>query len=826
MRILTIFSIGLLVLGGIACNAQKNESCIETESQINSIIEQMTLEEKFNMIGGHKSFYIRPLKRLGIPSIRMADGPCGVKNYGASTSYPSPICLAASWDTIVASNVGMATAKEAKAKDVQIMLTPGMNLYRAAMCGRNFEYLGEDPYLSGQLASAYIQGMQEQGIIATAKHYVANNQEFDRNHTSSDMDERTLHELYLPAFKTCVEKAQVGIVMSSYNLINGVHASQNHYLINEILKKDWNFDGIVMSDWVSVYDGIEAAKAGLDIEMPAGKHMHPDTLALAINKGELREEIIDDKIRRILGIYYRFNLMDSISQKTNINKEALAKTALEAARGGIVLLKNENNILPIDSEKIKTIAVLGPNAAEAVTGGGGSSFVTPYQKVSILESIKKLSGDNIQIKYSEGPFPRFLDQFYENTKFQNEGLKGEYFKGVTLEGEPVAIRQDQSINYEWTKDNLPEGISKNQFSVRWTGKFRPQTSGDFYFAVSADDGFRLIVNNDTILNEWTNNSEIPRSTILKLKAGEIYDVKLEYYQTWGTAAIKFGIGPFEKNHLQESIEFAQESDMAIVCMGFDKSIEREGIDRPYSLPQKQVDFIKSIAAVNKNTVVILNAGGNADISNWIENVGGLLHAWYPGEKGSEAISEIILGKVNPSGKLPFSIEKKWEDAATYNSYYDEDKDKRVTYSEGIFLGYRHFDTHNVEPLFPFGFGMSYTTFSYDKLKVDSKHFEEDDNVFVSVKITNTGDFRGKEVIQLYVSDIESSLPRPAKELKAFAKVDLAPGETKTVKMKLNKESFSFYDPQKHNWVAESGKFEIMVGSSSKDIRKRTFITLD
>ena len=404
----TIFFLSLISLWGCSPRQQGKLSEQQVEAKIDNIIGQMTLDEKIDMIGGYKGFDIKPLARLGLPDVRMADGPCGVRNYGRSTAYPSPVNTAASWDTLMSSRIGDAIAREAKAKNVQIMLAPGMCIYRAPMCGRNFEYLGEDPFLAGQIASAYIKGMQAEGVMATAKHYAANNQEFDRNHVSSDMDERTLHEIYLPAFKACVEQGNVACFMTSYNLVNGTYSSHSDYLVNQILKHDWGFKGIAMSDWGAVHNGVAAAKAGLDLEMPSGEHMCKDTLLPLIKNGSVPEEVINDKIRRMLRMYYRFNLMDtaSLHRKYDIDKAALAGVALDAARGGIVLLKNANNTLPLDLQKVKSIAVLGPNAETAITGGGGSSLVLPYQSVSVLEAIKKMAGDKVNVSYTISPFHR------------------------------------------------------------------------------------------------------------------------------------------------------------------------------------------------------------------------------------------------------------------------------------------------------------------------------------------------------------------------------------------------------------------------------------
>lgn len=398
---------------------------------VEQLISQMTLDEKLDFIGGYQEFNIRAVEHLGIPEIRFADGPVGVRNYGASTAYPASITLAASFDKNLAQQVGKAIAMEARSKNVHVMLAPGMNIYRFPLCGRNFEYLGEDPYLAGQIAAAYIQGMQGEGVVATAKHFAANNQEFNRHHVSSDVDERTLHEIYLPAFKIAVQEGKVGAVMTSYNLVNGVHASQSNYLISQVLKNDWKFDGFVMSDWVSTYDGVACANAGLDLEMPSGKYMNPDTLKIALESGKLIEQTIDDKIRRILKSYKRFGFFEhpNISQDYAIDSSWVRQTAIDESRGGMVLLKNDN-ILPLQKENLQTIAIIGPNGEPAVTGAGGSSGVSPLHPLSLVDAVKKVAGSTVKVTYSKGIYsgvslPKgIFDSILFNTQVNEDLTKG------------------------------------------------------------------------------------------------------------------------------------------------------------------------------------------------------------------------------------------------------------------------------------------------------------------------------------------------------------------------------------------------------------------
>lgn len=809
------------------CKSDKNGT-----ERVEKIISRMTLQEKVEFIGGYQSFNIRPFEKYGIPEIRMADGPVGVRNFGSSTAYPASIALAASWDRELAQKIGQSIAMEAKAKNVHIMLGPAMNIYRAPYCGRNFEYLGEDPYLAGEIASSYVIGMQNEGVVATAKHYAANNQEFDRNHVSSDMDERTLREIYLPAFEACVKKGKVGAVMTSYNLINGIHASQNDHLNNEILKGEWGFDGVVMSDWTSTYDGVACAAGGLDLEMPSGKYMHPDTLIPAINAGKLKEEIIDEKVRRILMLYERFGYFENpdISKNYKLDKDLVRKNALDAARGGITLLKNDNNILPIELNKPLKVAVVGVNADPAVTGGGGSSLVVPEVSLSLKQAIEKIAGKNIKVEYAkglyvEGKLPKdyFKSQqfFTYNGNEKVDGINAVFYKGNKLEGDPILEKIYSRLDFSFDDSTITE-LPTDDFSARFNCYLKVPKSGNYRFALAGDDGYRLFIDGKKILEHWLNQPETVRSIEMVLDKDKEYKIAVEYYEAGGGASIRLGYNEsFTKTDygtvmLTEALKLAKNSDIVIISAGFNNELESEGIDRTFEMPYKQDEFIQKIAEANKNCVVVLNAGGNVKM-DWLPKVAGLIHAWYPGQEGNLAVAEILFGITNPSGKLPVSFEKKWEDNATANSYFDDDKDKKVTYSESVFLGYRHFDNSGIEPLFPFGFGLSYTKFEYSDLKLSKDKISQDVPLTLTFKIKNIGDFEGAEVAQVYVHDHESVLTRPVKELKGFSKVFLKKGEQQEVSIQLEPEAFRYFNIDRGGWITEAGKFTVQIGSSSKEL---------
>lgn len=810
--------------------AQTSSAPADVEKRVDSILARMTLDEKIDLIGGTDDFYIRPVPRLGLPALRMSDGPLGVHNYGPTTAYAAPISLAASWDTDLARRVGVAMGNDARARGVNFILAPGMNIYRAPMCGRNFEYLGEDPYLASRMAVSLIEGMQGRGVIATAKHYIGNNQEFDRMEVSSDIDERTLREIYLPAFEASVREAHVGAIMDAYNLVNGTHLTQHDYLNNQVLKKEWGFDGIVMSDWGATHDGVAAANGGLDLEMPAGDFMNRTTLIPAIQEGKVSLATIDDKVRRILrkAIQFGFYDRDQRDRSLPAYSQEGREVALEAARDGMVLLKNQGGILPLDKKKIKTIAVIGPNAYPAVIGGGGSSLVKPFNAISALEGIGNYAGKDVRVLYAIETFP--LAELFANSEFVTApggeaGLKGEYFDNQDLQGPPTLVRTDRHIDFHFGDGSFAPNHPTDHFSIRWTGDFVPKKTGDYKFYTNSDDGVRLYLNDQRVIDDWQRHSETVNSYTAHLEAGKPYHIVLEYFEAVGGATVGFGVMDVENVLGSETKAVAKMADIVVLCLGFDPNSEGEGFDRTFRLPAGQESLIRKILEVNKNVVVVLNGGGNVDMNAWLNHVPALLHAWYPGQEGGTALAQILFGEYSPSGKLPASFERQWEDNATFNSYYPANGEKKVAYKEGVFVGYRHFDKDGVKPLFPFGFGLSYTTFQYSNLKIAKTNSNGRGEVTVSFSVKNTGKRRGAEVAQLYVGDSHASVPRPVKELKGFAKVDLNPGESKTVTLKLDKRSFAYYDVAGKQWKVEPAKFAVMIGSSSQKMELKSDVEL-
>jgi beta-glucosidase len=810
--------------------AQATPSKTDVEKRVDSMLSKMTVDEKVEILGGINDFYTRPIPRLGIPALKMSDGPMGVHDYGLTTAYPAGIALAASWDVDLTQRFGVAMGKDARARGVHFILAPGMNIYRAPMNGRNFEYFGEDPFLASRMAVAVIKGIQSQRVIATAKHFAGNNSEFARMTLSSDIDERTLREIYLPAFEASVKEANAGAVMDAYNLVNGAYTTANNHLNNEILKKEWGFDGILMSDWGATHNGVAAANGGLDLEMPSPTFMNRDTLLPALKDGKISAATLDDKVRRILRKAIEFGFLDQPQTDTDIPSYSQEgrQVALEAARGSMVLLKNSGNLLPLDASKVKTIAVIGPDAYPAVISGGGSAETKPFNAVSYLEGISNHLGTRAKVLHAVDVPP--LDEVFDNSEFVTApdgetGLKGEYFSNEDLKGAPALVRTDKHVHFDWGEGSFAPDQPIDHFSVRWTGYFVPEKSGDYKFFTSADDGVRLYIGDETAINDWQPHSQTLDTATRHLEAGLAYKIRLEYFESVGSAIVGFGVTRAEAFIGRETKALAAKADAVIICVGFDPKTEGEGFDRTFQLPGGQDELIRQISAVNKNVIVVLTAGGNVDMTRWIENVPAILHAWYPGQEGGTALAQILFGDCSPSGKLPASFERRWEDNPTFHNYYPEKDEKRVQYSEGIFVGYRHFDRSEPKPLFAFGYGLSYTTFGYSNLSVTLQTGSPGGPVMVSFDVRNTGQRAGAEVAELYVGDAHASVPRPVKELKGFAKITLKPGETKPITLTLDRRAFSFYDVKKHDWSAELGEFTISVGGSSDNIQLRGKFTL-
>lgn len=702
-----------LVVFVAQARAQDNTSEKGVYAKINALISKMTLEEKVNMIHASSSFTSGGVPRLGIPELVTSDGPHGVRLehgrgydpiksvYDSSTYLPTGICLASTWNPNLGFEFGKVLGSEANFRGKDVILGPGINIIRTPLNGRNFEYQSEDPYLVSKMVVGYIKGVQSQGVSACVKHYLANNQETNREQVNVNMSERALREIYLPGFKAAVQEGGVNTLMASYNKFRGQWASENYYLLNKILKKEFGFKGLVMSDWNAVHNTMEAVWNGLDLEMGTDISMLPnpnynkffmgDTVIKLVRTGKVPEYIIDEKVRRILYVMFKTNMIDSKRVKGEYNTKEHQQTALKIAEEGIVLLKNEHNILPL-SPSVKSIAVIGANADRKHAMGGGSSQVKAFYEITPLQGLKNIAANKINITYSQG--------------------------------------------YRIQKGGTPDSSLIQQ---------------------AADAASKADV--AVIIGGWTHDFT---------------------YAKWG-----------------------------------DDAYDAESIDKPsMQMPYGQDELIKAVLKANPKTVVVLIGGGPVDMSQWVNDVPGIIQGWYPGMEGGNALAKIIFGQVNPSGKLPMSFPKKLQDSPAYKlGAYPGDEKKNEYYFDDIYVGYRYYDTYQVEPQFPFGFGLSYTTFSYSGLKVSASNKK----ATVTFTIKNTGKVAGADVAQVYVHQQRPALPRPQKELKAFQKVFLQPGESKTITLTLDENAFQYFNDNLNRWVLEPGVFKILVGDSSKDI---------
>lgn len=814
------------------------------EERVNQMLSKLTLEQKIRLIGGEDALFIKAEPAVGFTRIKMSDGPVGVRGWGPVTGFTAGIGLAATWDPELADRVGRGLGRDARQRGVNILLGPGVNIYRAPMAGRNFEYFGEDPFLASRITVGYIKGVQSQDVMATVKHFAANNEEYDRHNVSSDMDERTLREIYLPAFEAAVKEAGVGAVMDSYNLINGVHATENNHLNNEILKKEWGFSGIVMSDWGSTYDGVASANGGLDLEMPDAGFMNAKTLLPAVKAGKVSESVIDDKVRRIFRTAIRFDFVNTDKQDLTIPAYSHENrtVALDEARESIVMLKNERSTLPLDLKKIKTIAVLGPDAWPAVIGGGGSSQVTPYQTSSLMTGLSDAYLGKVKVLYARG-VPSMEDMlsksdFHLPAKVADARLAAaeghnvmvESFDNTDFNGNPVYTRfvdhVESVIWPDWQQFPPAKGI-------RYSTEYTPARDGTYLFLATAGGGgaYTLYVDGKQQIKQIAREGIEPLWVELPLKAGLAVSVRMDYIpSSWGgTPSAGLAVRNVEDMVTPEARKIAAMADAVIVDVGFDGSTECEGFDRTYTLPWGQDELVEAALAANPKTIIVLTGGGDVDTHRWIDKAPALLHQWYPGQEGAAALAEILSGARSPEGRLPITFPHSWEENPTHDSYYAPEvpagQTPHVRYSEGVFIGYRAFVTNGKKPLFPFGYGLTYTTFAFSNLKVASAVKEGHPAAEVSFDVTNTGKVGSADVAQVYVGDPSAKAKRPRIELKGFRKVRLAPGEKQHVTVPLDERAFSYWDTDANKWRWDAGAFTVAVGDSSESTPLQTEISL-
>ncbi len=806
------------------------------KQQVEDIIAKMTPEQKVDYIGG-TGFAARAVPSAGVPALEMSDGPYGTRSNSGfpSTTYVAGIGLAATWDRDLAAKVGAGIGRDARVRGVHFMLGPGVNIYRSPRNGRNFEYFGEDPYLSGEMAVGYITGMQTQGVSATVKHFAANNSEYLRHDSDSIVDERTLREIYLPAFEMAVKKAHVGAVMDSYNLINGAHATQNSHLNIDILRNDWHFPYTLMSDWVATYDGVGAANGGLDIEMPNGAFMNEANLLPALANGTVKQSTIDDKVRHILLTAAAFGwLAPGSSQRDSTISTFDAKNnavALQGARESITLLKNTGNLLPLDRSQVKTILVVGPDAYPGTAVGGGSAGVVPFSLTGPLVGMERTAGDNVNVLYDVG-LPT-LSQLAQRTSFTTDetgskpGVLIEKFDNGDLSGAGTQHHAKNiditGVGWDAISDNLDELMDalmtggNKVTSQRITGYVTVATAAPYLLAATTggeSNGLLVYIDGKPVIDDWKYVRAFEPHLTMPLSAGTHKVV----VQTWQKGPIggkvRLALVPEDSVVTDTAKALAAKADVVLVAAGYqtnkDNESEGEGGDRTFDLPYGQDALIRTMAAANPKTIVSLTSGGNVDSTTWIDKVPALIEAWYGGQSGGTALAEAVFGDINPGGHLPATFERREQDNPTFNNFYPQDGGIKVTYKEGIFVGYRGYQKEKITPLFPFGYGLSYTTFKFANLKATPGTGA---TMTVEFDVTNTGTRKGAEVAQVYVGDPHTKLPRPIRELKGFDRVELAPGETKHLTVPLDARSFAYYDVAGKKWVVDPGHFTVEVGDN-------------
>ncbi|HPF98531.1 MAG TPA: glycoside hydrolase family 3 C-terminal domain-containing protein [Kiritimatiellia bacterium] len=796
----------------------------DQEARIQELIDQMSLDDKIAMVSGEDPWMTHPIPRLGISSVKVADGPHGVRNGGKATCFPTGIGMAATWNPDLVRRVGVALAEETRGRGFDILLGPCVNICRTPLNGRNFEAFGEDPFLISRIAVAYVKGIQSRGVGTSTKHLACNNQERDRFSVNVRVDERVLREIYLPAFEAAVKEADTWTVMTAHNKVNGSYCSANDFLVNKVLKGEWDFRGFTVSDWGGVHDTVGAANGGQDLEMPGPAAQFGAKLKSAIEAGAVSVNTLDDKVRRILRVVVLVGALDPrpAGPVGGVDTPEHRTLAREAARECMTLLKNTNNVLPFDAKKIKKLAVIGPNADADSVGGGGSSRVTPFYFVTPLDGLRERCGKNIEIVYERGcSMANELDAvpagvLFTSRTLKEAGLRAEYFANKDLSGTPAFTRIDPAVDFNWP-DGPGEGLAADGFSVRWTGVLVAPMTGDFELGTYSDDGSRLFINGAMLVDNWGNHGPQTQAYHIQLRKGELVDLKMEYYQAGGGATAKLGWMGGDGG-IQKAVAAAAQSDAAVVCVGLSAECEGEDRDRPdMKLPGKQAELIEAVMAANPRTIVVFIGGSPVVMNPWVDHVPAVVCAWYPGQECGHALADVLFGDVNPSGKMPVTFPKQLEDNPSAENYPGSDGVE--DYAEGLLVGYRYYDTKNVEPQFPFGHGLSYTEFKYDHLKVDSV------GRVVTFDVKNTGRRAGKEVAQLYIGDPKCSVERPVKELKAFRKIELLPGQQQTVRFQLDERALSFYDVATHRWVAEPGDFDVSIGSSSRDIRLKGTLTL-
>jgi beta-glucosidase len=799
--------------------------------RIEQLADQMTLEEKVSILSGEDFWSVPAIPRLGIGKLRVTDGPNGARGGGSliggvkSASFPVGIALGATWNAALVEEIGAALADEVKSKNAHMLLAPTVNIHRSVTNGRNFECYSEDPILSGELAVAYIVGLQGQGIGATIKHLAGNESEIERTTISSEIDERSLREIYLIPFEWAVKKAHTWGVMSSYNRLNGTFTSEHNWLLTDVLRREWGYDGVVMSDWFGSHSTAETVNAGLDLEMPGPPRDRGQKLTDAVKSGAVSEATLRQRVIAMLRLMQRVGSLDDHRDFQEAAHDRPEHRALirRAGAEAAVLLKN-NGVLPLKVEG--SIAVIGPNAKIAQIMGGGSAQLNAHYRVSPWQGLVDAVGED-RLRFAPG---------CTNHRFEpvlRGSFRVEYFANQTLDGEPVHVGSQDEAQAFWIGQVAEGKVDPLHFSARLTGSITPDTTGTHRVGIYSAGFAKVHVDGKLVADAWTNWTKGRTFFeegcdevvgMVDLEAGRAHEVVIEFatkdFATLGLAAFAAGIGlPLGNEAIAEAVLAARNADTAIVFVGRNGEWDTEGSDlSSIDLPGRQNELVAAIANANPNTIVVLQTGGPVEMP-WIGSVAALIQAWYPGQEAGNAIADVLLGVAEPSGRLPQTFPVRWAD----NPAHSQDREVypgqegKVRYEEGIFVGYRHYDRLGLTPLFPFGFGLGYARFALADLTIDDAEFEAEGSVMVGVTVTNVSERDGAAVLQLYVSDDVASDPRPAKELKAFRKVQLKAGESRQVTMALDARAFAFFRAQSRHWLVEDGSFTLRVGLSSADL---------
>ena len=802
--------------------------------KLKKVISNLSLEQKVSLLSGFDNWHTPDIKKYGIPKIKMSDGPNGVRGDSStkqsSACFPSPILLGATWNEKLIKKIGSATGEEALFKDVDVLLAPTINLHRHPLGGRHFECYSEDPILTSKIACAYVSGVQSKGVAACLKHFAGNDTEYERHLVSSNIDEKTLRELYLYPFEMGIKKAKAKVVMSAYNKVNNIYCSSHDELINKILKKEWKFDGYVVSDWGAALETVENANGGLDLEMPGPAKTWGKNLVDAVKAGLVEEKKIDEKVKRILTVAKftdRFN-RKRISERS-IDKKSHRKLIKKTAIEGMVLLKNED-VLPLDRNKISNIALIGPNVKDSQIIGGGSAGLNPHYEIHPLEGVSNfLKDEKVKIHYAKGcHVDKYLPAFEKDICYiqgkKEKGFEVEFFRGKNFDGEPIE-RQVLNGNRFWALQGFAREFldekERPELSVKFSTTYKPSISGEFEFEVFSIGLSRIKINGKELVDNWSSQKKgeaffgfacAPKRNKIKLTKGKEYLVEVEYEFEGRFPAIQFGCRPPDpKNLLEEAVKIAKQSDAVVLVVGTNSDWETEGNDRKsLDLPSDQDVLIKKVLAANKNSVLVLNTGSPVSMP-WIKSCPAILQTWFPGQEFGNALAEILFGKESPSGKLPTTYPKKLSDTPAYSCY--PGKNLQMDYKEKLLVGYKWYDKKKIEPLFPFGHGLSYSKFELKKVSLLKKKHE----IKIKVKLKNIGNFSTFETVQCYLERKAVKADTPKKKLVDFKKLKVTKDKSKKLTLKVSKRDLSEWDVKKSKWEIARGDYVIHVGTSVRDI---------